>query len=111
MNRQAHLGDWELMVLLALMRLGEDAYGVPICWEIEQQTGREVAVGSVYAALERLEQKGFVHSQLGKPTAERGGRAKKYFRATDSGVGQVRQTQRALMNLWTGVPQLKGVLG
>jgi DNA-binding PadR family transcriptional regulator len=107
MNHRGHFSEWELMVLLALMRLGEDAYGVPICREIEAQTGREAAVGSVYATLERLEEKGFVDSELGKPTAERGGRAKKYFRITNNGVREVRKTQRDLMNLWSGLPQLE----
>ena len=107
MSDRGHFGEWELMVLLALMRLGEDAYGVPVCREIEVQTGREVAVGSVYATLERLEEKGFVNSELGKPTAERGGRAKKYFRITANGVREVRRTQRALRNLWNGLPQLE----
>ena len=65
MSRRGHFGEWELMVLLVLMRLGEDAYGVPICRQIEAQTGREVPVGSVYATLERLEEKGFVSSELG----------------------------------------------
>jgi PadR family transcriptional regulator, regulatory protein PadR len=111
MSRRGHFGEWELMVLLVLMRLGEDAYGVPICREIEAQTGREVPVGSVYAALERLEEKGFVSSELGKPTAERGGRAKKYFRITTNGVREVRRTQRALRNLWNGLPQLERGMG
>jgi PadR family transcriptional regulator PadR len=111
MSSRSHFGEWELTVILALMRLGEDAYGVPICREIEAQTGREVAVGSVYATLERLEEKGFVSSELGKPTAERGGRAKKYFRITIIGVREVRRTRRALMNLWNGLPQLERGLG
>jgi len=111
MSGRDHFGEWELMVLLTLMRLGEDAYGVPICREIEAQTGREVAVGSVYATLERLEEKGFVSSELGKPTAERGGRAKKYFRITTNGVREVRRTQRALRNLWNGLPQLERGMG
>ncbi len=95
------------MVLLALIRLGEDAYGVPICHEIEKRSGREAAVGSVYAALERLEEKGLVTSRLGDSTAVRGGRAKRYFRITAQGVRDVRQTQRALMNLWRGLPELE----
>jgi DNA-binding PadR family transcriptional regulator len=102
------LGEFELMVLLALIRLGEDAYGVPISREIEERAGREVALGSVYAALERLEGKGLVTSRLGDPTAERGGRAKRYFRITADGLHEVRETQRALMNLWRGLPELKG---
>ena len=97
------------MVMLALMRLGDDAYGVPICRHIEQETGREVAVGSIYATLERLEEKGFVTSVLGESTAERGGRAKRYFRVTATGVREVRSMQRALINLWKGIPQLEGV--
>src|ERR1051326_1584257 len=107
MNGRGHFGEWELMVILALMRLGDDAYGVPICREIEEQTGREVSVGSVYATLDRLEEKGFVSSLLGKPTAERGGRAKRYFRVTTAGVREVRKTQRSLINLWSGLLQLE----
>ena len=106
MPRGGYLGEFELMVLLALMRLGDEAYGVPISREIEQRSGREVALGSVYAALERLEEKGLVASRLGDPTAERGGRAKRYFRMTESGLRDVRQTQRALVSLWKGL--LKG---
>jgi DNA-binding PadR family transcriptional regulator len=96
------------MVLLALIRLGDDAYGVPISREIEERGGREVALGSVYAALERLEGKGLVSSRLGDPTAERGGRAKRYFQITADGLREVRATQRALTNLWKGLPELEG---
>jgi PadR family transcriptional regulator, regulatory protein PadR len=108
MNSRGHFGEWELMVILAVMRLGDEAYGVPICREIEEQAGSEVAVGSVYATLERLEEKGFVSSVLGKPTAERGGRAKRYFRITPNGLEEVSKTRRALMKLWSGLPQLEG---
>jgi DNA-binding PadR family transcriptional regulator len=110
MSRRGYLGEFELMVLLALIRLGDRAYGVPISREIEQRSGREVALGSVYAALERLEEKGLVTSRLGDPTAERGGRAKRYFRLTAQGLGDVRETQRALENLWRGLPELGGGL-
>src|SRR6202795_665726 len=108
MRKRDYLGSFELMVMLALIRLGENAYGVPISREIEERTGREVAVGSVYAALERLEDKGFVTSELGKATPERGGRAKRYFRVTARGLKEVRETQRALVNLWQGLPELHG---
>jgi DNA-binding PadR family transcriptional regulator len=108
MARGTYLGEFELMVLLALIRLGEDAYGVPICHEIEKRSGREAALGSVYATLERLEEKGLVRSRLGESTAVRGGRAKRYFRVTAQGVRDVRQTQQALMNLWSGLPELEG---
>jgi PadR family transcriptional regulator, regulatory protein PadR len=108
MSEHTYLGGLELTVMLALVRLGEDAYGVPISREIERQTGREVALGSVYAALERLQGKGLVSSCLGEPTTARGGKAKKYFRATPKGLREVRETRSALMNLWRGVRELQG---
>ena len=94
--------------MFALVRLGDDAYGVTISREIEDQTGREVLLGSVYAALERLGEKGFVSSRLGNPTNERGGRAKKYFRITAKGLRDLRHAQRVLIGLWTNVPELRG---
>lgn len=108
MSRQPYLGEFELMVLLALIRLGDDAYGVPIAREIEQRSRREAALGSVYAALERLEERGLVTSRLGDATAVRGGRAKRYFRVTAQGLRGIRETQRALVNLWQGLPELGG---
>jgi DNA-binding PadR family transcriptional regulator len=108
MAKRNYLGGFELMVMLALMRLGEDAYGVPISREIEQRSGREVALGSVYAALERLEEKGFVTSQLGDSTPERGGRAKRYFHVTGEGLREIGETHRTLKKLWQGLPQLEG---
>ena len=97
-----------MMILLALIRLEEDAYGVPISKELQRTTGREVALGSVYAALERLEKKGVVSSTLGDPTPERGGRAKRYFRVTREGLRQAEATRMALFNLWRGIPRLRG---
>ena len=108
MRKRDYLGSLEIMVLLALVRVGEDAYGVPISKEIEERSGREVSFGSVYAALERLVEKGFVISSLGEPTPERGGRAKKFFRITGEGLRELRETQRALKSLWQGIPQLEG---
>ena len=108
MPKRDFLGGFELIVLLALLRLREDAYGVPIVREIEERTRREVAVGSVYATLERLEEKGLVSSVLGDSTPERGGRAKKYFHITALGLRQVRSTRRALESLWHRLPQLEG---
>jgi PadR family transcriptional regulator PadR len=108
MAKREFLGGFELLVLLALMRLGDEAYGVPISEAIEQSSGREVALGSVYITLDRLEQKGFVSSRLGEPTAERGGRAKTYFRITTNGLREVRQARRTLVSLWKGLPQLSG---
>jgi DNA-binding PadR family transcriptional regulator len=102
------LTDFELMILLATLRVGEEAYGVPIAREIERTGGRSVALAAVYAALERLERNGLVTSTLGETTPERGGRAKKIFAVTNDGLRAVKQTQQALVALWTGVPQLKG---
>lgn len=108
MAARSQLGEFELIVLLALLRVGENAYGVPIARVIEEITGREAAIGSVYAALERLEQKGMVSSSIGDPTPERGGRAKRYFRVTRAGLQQARKTRKALVALWHGLPQLEG---
>ena len=80
-----HLGEFEILVLAALLRLGDDAYGVTVRRDIEDRTGRTVSIGAVYTTLARLERKGFVSSHLGEPTSERGGRAKKYFRAEAAG--------------------------
>lgn len=99
MPKRNYLGDFELMVLLALMRLGEDAYGVPISEQIQLQSGREVALGTVYAALERLEEKGLVSSELGESMQERGGRAKRYFHVTEKGLREVIEARRILTNL------------
>ena len=108
MTKKDQLGNFELMVMLVLIRIGVNAYGVPISEELEKRTGRDVAIGSVYAALERLEDKGFVASELGEATPERGGRAKRYFNVTGRGLKEVRETQRALVKLWHGLPELDG---
>src|SRR2546427_1107757 len=100
MTKRDYLGNFELMVMLALIRLGENAYGVPICRELEERSGREVAVGSVYAALERLEDKGFMASEVGGATPVRGGRAKRYFRVTVRGRRPSPGSQKTLMALW-----------
>ena len=95
------------MLLLAVIHLGDDAYGVPISRELEANRGRAVSVGSVYAALERLETKGLVSSFLGDPTPERGGKAKRYFRITKEGLHQVHETRRVLTKLWQTLPAVK----
>ena len=107
MKERSYLGEFELMLLLAVIHLGEEAYGVPISRELEQNRGRDVSVGSVYAALERLEAKGLVESTLGDPTPERGGKAKRFFRITKEGLRQVHETRRVLSKLWRTIPELK----
>jgi PadR family transcriptional regulator PadR len=101
------IGHFELLVMLALLRVGDDAYGVPIGKELEEALGREVALARVYAALDRLEAKRLVTSWLGEPTAARGGRAKRHFAATAEGLRQVRRAQQALTTLWRRLPQLR----
>ena len=95
------------MILLTVINLGEEAYGVPVSRELERYRGRDVVVGSVYAALERLEAKGLVRSAIGEPTPERGGKAKRYFSVTREGLRQVQETRRVLSQLWQALPQLK----
>jgi len=108
MKRPGSFGDLELLVMLALVRLDQDAYGVSIAREIEEKGKRLVALGSVYAALERLAARGLVESELGEATAERGGRAKRYFRVTARGLRELRATRNALVRMWQGVPRLEG---
>ena len=101
------LTDFELMLVVAILRIGGDAYGVQIAREIEETSGRKVLLGAAYAALDRLERNELVSSSVGKPTAERGGRARRFFRVTPRGIRAAQDTQQALVALWRGVPQLK----
>src|SRR5829696_4865992 len=102
------LTDFEFIIMLAILRARDDAYGVIIAREIEETAGRTVTLAAVYLALERLQQNGLVASTLGEATAARGGRAKKYFRVTPAGLRAIKQTQRAFVALWKGIPELKG---
>lgn len=104
------LTDFELMILLAVLRIGDEAYGVQIAREIEAITGRRVLLGAAYAALDRLERNALVTSTIGSPTPERGGRARRFFRVTPRGLRAAQDTQRALVALWQNVPQLNGRL-
>jgi DNA-binding PadR family transcriptional regulator len=103
-----YLTDFELMILLSILRVGDEAYGVPIAREMETTGGRTAVLSAVYTALDRLEENGLVASSLGDPTPERGGRAKRFFRVTPAGLKSVRQTRRALTQLWSGLTQLEG---
>jgi PadR family transcriptional regulator PadR len=107
MSRES-LGHFELLVLLALLRVGNDAYGVPIAQAIEQSSGKRVILASVYNTLERLEEKGMIRSTIGESTPERGGRAKRYFAITIAGKREVRAAKRALTLLWRGIPLHEG---
>jgi DNA-binding PadR family transcriptional regulator len=103
MSAPVYLGEFEHIVLLAVLRLDDAAYGVTVRREIEARTGRDVSIGAIYATLDRLEAKGLVRSRLGEPTAERGGRAKRLFRVTARGIQAVNDAQRALQRMVDGL--------
>lgn len=105
-NMDGLLGEFELMVMLAVVRLGDDAFAVPVRQLIQDEADRRVARGALYTTLERLERKGLLTSRLGDPLPERGGRARRYFQPTASGLESVERSRRALMNLWRGVGRL-----
>jgi PadR family transcriptional regulator PadR len=97
------LGSLEHIVLLALARLGSDAYGMTVRREIEKRTGRNVSIGAIYATLERLEAKGYVSSLTGEPTAERGGRAKRLFQIEAGGGRALATSQEAIRRMSAGL--------
>lgn len=98
-----YLGEFEHIIVLALLRLEDNAYGVTVRQEIELRAKREVSIGAVYATLNRLETKGYVKSHSGDPTPERGGRSKRFFRVTAKGVAAVNRTRYALQNMAEGL--------
>ena len=100
------LGEFEQLVLLALARQGSDAYGVSICEDITQRTGRDVSLGAVYKTLDRLEDKGLVAARLGEPTPERGGRRKKHFKLLAAGQRSLKQSLAVLRNMTEGIEGL-----
>jgi DNA-binding PadR family transcriptional regulator len=109
MSKRDYLGEFEHIVILALLRLSDRAYGVTVRQELEARTGREVSIGAVYATLDRLEAKGYVKSLVGEPTPERGGRSKRFFRVTANGISAVNRTHRAVHNLTEGLDLVGGI--
>ncbi len=107
MSDRDSLGEFEHIIVLALLRLEDRAYGVTVRQEIESRTHREVSIGAVYATLERLETKGYVRSHRGEPTPERGGRAKRFFRVTAKGLTAVNRTQRAIQSMSQGLDLIR----
>ena len=107
MPNRDYLGEFEHIVILAVLRLADQAYGVTVRREIESRTRRGVSIGAIYATLDRLEAKGYVKSQSGDPTPERGGRSKRFFRVTAQGVSAFNRTHRALRSLTEGLDLLK----
>lgn len=102
-SRIVPLGEFEQIILLALLRLEPDAYGASIQREIETRSGRDVLLGAVYTTLDRLERKGLVISWMGEPTAERGGRRKKLYRLQPAGAEALASALRVVRQLATGV--------
>ena len=108
MPKGDNIGELEHIVLLVLARLTDEAYGMAIADEIEARTGRRVVAGAVYSALDRLERKGMVASQMGQPTKERGGRAKKFYALREPGLEALRRSQEMLQALWDGLDLAQG---
>ncbi len=97
------LGELETLVLLATLRLGEGAYGVSIRDEIRDRTGRALSRGAIYSTITRLQRRDCLTSAMGEPTPVRGGRAKRYFSVTDSGLGAIRASTRAVDQMRDGL--------
>ena len=97
------LGEFEQIVLLALLRLGDDAYGVPVRQEIEKRTNRSIDVGALYSTLDRLEEKGFIRSRFSDSRPERGGRSRRYFKMQAAGLRALERTRVALASMWEGL--------
>ena len=108
MSAPLNLGEFEQLILLAILRLGDNAYGVTIRAELAERGGRTVAPGALYTALERLEAKGALTSRMGDPTPQRGGRAKRYVTVTAAGVQALRRAVRAYERLLEGLDLLRG---
>jgi DNA-binding PadR family transcriptional regulator len=105
---RAFLGEFEQMVLAAVLRLGEHAYGAAILTEIAARTGRRVSSGALYVTLDRLEAKGLIETRRGDPTPERGGRPKRFVRVTRDGLEALRDVRTAMLRLWRGIEDRLG---
>lgn len=103
MTDRAFLGEFEQMVLSAVLRLGDQAYGAAILTEIAAQTGRQASSGALYVTLDRLEDKGLIETWRGDPTPDRGGRPKRFVRVTRDGLRALRDVRTALLRLWRGI--------
>ncbi len=103
------LGDFEQLVLLGVLRLGSEAYGAAIRQEIHARSGRDVSINAVYTTLERLETKGLLHSWTGEPTAQRGGRRRKFYGLRPAGLAAMRQAYHAFQSMADGLEDRLGV--
>lgn len=107
MSGRDYLGEFEHIIVLALLRLEDRAYGVTVRQEIQFRIKRDVSIGAVYATLDRLERKGYVKSHRGDPTPERGGRSKRFFRVTAKGIAAVNRAQHALQSMTAGLEVIR----
>lgn len=103
MGRGEYLGEFEQLVILALLRLGNDGYGMEVRRELESTSGRSVTIGAVYATLDRLEQKGLLASRQTEPDARPGGRARRVFRVETAGIDALADTRQVFDRMWEGV--------
>lgn len=108
MKHVVNLGELEQLILLAILRLGDDAYGVAIRAELDDRAGRAVTPGALYTALERLEAKGLITSRMGDPTPQRGGRAKRYVKVTAAGLRALTRAMQAYERLLDGLDRMRG---
>jgi len=105
MTKFNYPGEFEIIVLATLLRLGDDAYGMRIRQDIEERTGRDVSIGQVYATLRRLKSKGYVATTMGEPSPERGGRAKRYFRLRASGAQALQRSRDMFLEVLADLPE------
>jgi len=103
MPKGESLGEFEHLIVLAILRLRDDAYGMRVRREISERTGRDVTIGAVYATLERLETKGLVSASVSDPTPERGGRSKRSFRITAAGIEAINRTRQEMASMTEGL--------
>lgn len=99
------LGEFEELTLLAVKAIGPPVYGVPVQQYVEKASGRTVAMGAVYAALDRLERKGFLRSAMSEPSPERGGKSKRLYEVTPSGMQTLREMRRVRDRLWKAIEE------
>ena len=109
MGKGKFLGEFEQLVLLAVLRLEDRGYGMSVRREIERQTGRDVTIGAIYATLERLEKKGLLTSREGEATPVRGGRARRHFALEPAGRRALLQSRHMLDSMWEGVDPAEGL--
>lgn len=111
MGKAAFPGEFEQMVLLAILQLGDDAFALQVLHELDRRAGRSVSRGALYKTLERLEEKGYVEWEVEEPTPGRGGHPRRWFKVTPTGITALRASKKALFRLWHGLDRVLGSAG